>query len=195
MGFGWRPSWLSVNLWEREAKGCDMIRLGLLMLATLLGLFLVLRTVGDQDLRADRQPAPAAPVSAAQDAGAAPLTAGGTDQPTAEPAQPIVQAEAQTPERTVVYPGPELEPSPEYADRTADEAAVTLGDEGQIMYVTASRVNMRSGPGTQNSVIDSLARGTRVEALGPPDGDWVQIRTEQDVTGYTSGQFLSAEAP
>ncbi|WP_304619732.1 SH3 domain-containing protein [Paracoccus sediminilitoris] len=172
-----------------------MIRLGLLMLATLLGLFLVLRTLGDQDLRADRQPAPAAPVSAAQDAGAEPLTAGGTDQEPAEAVEPIVQAEAQTPERTVDYPGPELAPSPEYTDRTADEPVVTLGEEGQIMYVTASRVNMRSGPGTQNSVIDSLARGTRVEALGPPDGDWVQIRTEQDVTGYTSGQFLSSEAP
>lgn len=170
-----------------------MIRLGLLMLATLLGLFLVLQSLGSENLRAERRPEPAPAASAAQDAGAAPLT----DSPPqdSQPSAPVVQAEAQTPEKTIDYPGPELEPSPEYAGQTPDEPVVELGEDGQIMYVTASRLNMRSGPGTQNSVLDSLTRGTRVEALGPPDGDWVQIRTAQGVVGYTSGEFLSAEAP
>ncbi|MDN5568271.1 MAG: SH3 domain-containing protein, partial [Paracoccus sp. (in: a-proteobacteria)] len=125
---------------------------------------------------------------AAQDAGSAPL-------PETAPAQPIVRAEAQTPEKKVEYPGPDLEPSPEYAGQTSAEPAVVLGEDGDIMYITASRVNMRSGPGTQNAVVESLGRGTRVEALGPPDGDWVQIRTAQDLTGYVSGQFLSSDAP
>ncbi|WP_378946372.1 SH3 domain-containing protein [Paracoccus sp. R86501] len=169
-----------------------MIRLGLLMLATLLGLFLVMQSLGSENLRADRKPDPAPAVSAAQDAGADPLT--GNTAEDDQPAAPVVQAEAQTPEKTVDYPGPELEPSPEYAGQTPAEPVVELGEDGQIMFVTASRLNMRSGPGTQNRVLESLTRGTRVEALGPPDGDWVQIRTAQGVVGYTSGEFLSAEA-
>lgn len=166
-----------------------MIRLGLLMLATLLGLFVALQTFGAGDLRSRQHPPrPEKPVSAAQDAGSDPLA-----QPA--PVQPVVQAEAQTPEKKIEYPGPELVPSPEYAGRTPAAPAVVLGEDGDIMYVTASRVNMRSGPGTQNSVVDSLARGTAVEAVASADGDWVQIRTAQDQLGYVSGQFLSSDAP
>lgn len=165
-----------------------MIRLGLLMLATVLGLFLALQTFGAGDLRSQHNPKPVKPVSAAQDAGSDPLA--GT-----APVQPIIRAEAQTPEKKIEYPGPELEPSPEYAGQTPDEPAIIMGEDGDIVYVTASRVNMRSGPGTQNSVVDSLGRGTAVEAVGAPQGDWVQIRTAQDQLGYVSGQFLSSDAP
>jgi uncharacterized protein YgiM (DUF1202 family) len=165
-----------------------MIRLGLLMLATVLGLFVALQTFGTGDLRSQHTPKPVKPVSAAQDAGSDPLAQ-------TAPTQPIVQAEAQTPEKKIEYPGPELEPSPEYAGRTPATPAVVLGEEGEVMYITASSVNMRSGPGTQNSVVDSLGRGTAVEAVGAPEGDWIQIRTAQDQLGYVSGQFLSADAP
>lgn len=165
-----------------------MIRLGLLMLATVLGLFLALQTFGAGDLRSRQNPKPVKQVSAAQDAGSDPLA--GT-----APDRPIVRAEMQTPEKKVEYPGPELEPSPEYAGQTPDQPAIVLDEDSVIMYITASRVNMRSGPGTQNSVVDSLGRGTAVEAVGPPEGDWVQIRTVQDQLGYVSGQFLSSDAP
>jgi uncharacterized protein YgiM (DUF1202 family) len=168
-----------------------MIRLGLLMLATLLGLFLALQTFGTGDLRSQHNPRPVKAVSAAQDAGRDPLV--GTSE--VPPAEPIVRAEAQTPEKKIEYPGPELEPSPEYAGSTPAAPAVELGEEGEVMYVTASSVNIRSGPGTQNSVVDSLGRGTAVEAVGAPDGDWVRIRTAQDRLGYVSGQFLSSTAP
>lgn len=172
-----------------------MMKLGLLMLATLVGVFTVLMVFGNDNLRADRRPVPAAPVSAAQDAGAPALP----DQPAAPlpqeaPAQ-IVPAAGQTPPRVQRFPGPALAPSPEHAGQAPQPDEAEEAADGPVLYVTANRVNMRSGPGTGNPVIAGIDRGTAVQALGPVDGDWVQIRVPGGQTGFASGQFLSPEAP
>lgn len=184
-----------------------MLKLGMLVLATLLAIWAVLSGYGDGDLRADRRAQDAQERSAAQDAGAEDLTATvardaseGTDaltptSPEANSSAAIVEAESQTPEQVEEFPGPALEPSPEYAGRTPEAApAQPLGD-GQRLYVTGSRVNMRSGPGTGNPVVAALTEGTEVEAMGPTGGTWVEIRTAAGDRGFMANQFLSPDAP
>ncbi|MEP3298481.1 MAG: SH3 domain-containing protein [Pseudoruegeria sp.] len=59
-----------------------------------------------------------------------------------------------------------------------------------IWYVSGNRVNMRSGPSTQNQVVAALARGTATELLGRTGG-WVHIRDlNSGNTGYMSANFL-----
>ncbi|TJZ81058.1 SH3 domain-containing protein [Paracoccus hibiscisoli] len=174
-----------------------MIRLGLLMLVTVAGFVLVLTLYGDDDLRAARRPAAPAPSSAAQDAGSPVLTAPAGSL-AAQPPVDVVPAASQTPERTQRFPGPALEPSPEYPSGTPDptaEAAAPLGAEGPVLYVTATRVNMRSGAGTGNPVVTGLDGGTAVEAIGPTGGEWVEVRTPGGQQGFVAGQFLSPDAP
>jgi hypothetical protein len=65
---------------------------------------------------------------------------------------------------------------------------------GRILRVNTKALNVRSGPGTDYSVIDRLKRGDEVlvvvEADGP-DG-WAMIRIEGDgIEGYVSARLLS----
>ncbi|TGN61728.1 hypothetical protein E4L95_09450, partial [Paracoccus liaowanqingii] len=106
----------------------------------------------------------------------------------------IVPAASQTPEQAPRFPGPPLEPSPEFAEGTP-APDLPPGEAGATLYVTADRVNMRAGPGTGNPVVTGLDGGTAVEALGPSDAEWVQIRTPSGQEGFVSGQFLSTQAP
>jgi hypothetical protein len=165
-----------------------MIRLGALLLATLAGLFVILSVWGDGNLRADRRPVPP-PQPAALDAGAA---SPAVPEPQATPAAAVVQAESQTPEQVQRFPGPMLQPSPEYAGETPEPVAVA---DGPVLYVTGDRVNVRAGPSTGDRVVTALERGTGVQALGPQDGEWVNVRDADGRTGYVAGRFLSATAP
>lgn len=168
-----------------------MLKLSGLMLATVAGVFAVLILYGGEDLRADRRPAmPAEPAPAAlipaEPAPAEPAPAA----PTALPAP------QQTPEQVQQFPGPALESSPEFAGRTpadAAEAAEANADTaaGPRLWVTASRLNMRSGPDSGAAVVTGLAGGTALEPIGPTDGAWVHVRGPGGQTGYVSGQFVS----
>lgn len=173
-----------------------MIRLGLLILGTLAVFGVVLTQYGADDLRADRRPAAPARTSAAQDAGSPVLTAPAGSL-AAEPPVALVPVASQTPERTQRFPGPALEPSPEYPAGTPEAAAepATAAPAGPTLYVTATRVNMRAGAGTGNPVVAGLDGGTAVEALGPTGGEWVEVRSPDGQRGFVSGQFLSPDAP
>lgn len=165
-----------------------MVRLGALVLGTLVGLFLILGLLGDEDRRAGRQPPPQVQ-AVSQDAEASRVL----PDPSAEAASAaVVQAETQTPERVQRFPGPALRPSPEHAEAGAGQAPPP---GGPVLYVSGSRVNVRAGPSTGDRVVTALDRGTAVQPLGPADGDWVNIRIANGRTGYVSGQFLSATAP
>ncbi len=172
-----------------------MIRLGAMLLATVIGVFALLSVYGGGDLRATRQGATTdAPRRAAQDAGAASmlpdLAAPAPD--TEAPQAPIVEAQTQTPQRVRQYPGPALQPSPEYAGReTPAPAAVPAGAGGPVLYIAADRVNMRQGPSTNDRVVGSLTNGAAVEAIGPADAEWVNIRDAQGRIGYVAGRFLA----
>ncbi|MFC0198962.1 SH3 domain-containing protein [Paracoccus rhizosphaerae] len=165
-----------------------MIRLGLLMLATLLGLYAVLAIYGAGDLRADRRPPPPPEATAAQDAGAAPATAMQAEAP-AE----IIPAASQTPEQVVEFPGPELMPSPEHA--ADDIVAPAPAADADMLYVTATRLNMRSGPGSGNPVVSALDQGTGVMPVGDARDGWIEVSAPGGSRGFVSTDFLSTEAP
>lgn len=62
---------------------------------------------------------------------------------------------------------------------------------GTAMVVTASAVNMRSGPGTSYQVLDTLIGGTNVQAVGEVDNGWVElIVTDSGTRGFMSGRYL-----
>lgn len=58
--------------------------------------------------------------------------------------------------------------------------------------VTADSLNVRSGPGSGNAVVTTLARGTVVTAVADQDG-WKQITAP--AAGWVSAQFLQAAVP
>lgn len=187
-----------------------MIRLVLLVVATLVGLYAAMAVLGAGNQRVAQRPVASVPTqSAALDAGRpTTLTASGavttasTDR-AADDADgadaEIVQATGQTPERVQRFPGPPLRPSPEHASRSADGTAAAPspppGASGPLRYVTGSRVNMRAGPSTGDRVIGALEGGAAVEAMGPTDGAWVNIRDARGRLGYVSAQFLSETPP
>lgn len=60
-----------------------------------------------------------------------------------------------------------------------------------LFKVSGSRVNLRSGPSTANTVVDSLVGGTVTEMLGEEQDGWVQIRdVSSGLTGYMAARFL-----
>ncbi|MFN3276683.1 MAG: SH3 domain-containing protein [Paracoccus sp. (in: a-proteobacteria)] len=183
-----------------------MLKLSGLMLATLAGLFALLTIYGRDDLRSQRRPA--APLATVpQDASADtpvladPLLA---DIPAPEPehddAAPLPTPQ-QTAEQAPRFPGPALQASPEFAGRAPADPAGPTGPTGPSdatapasgaqLWVTASRLNMRSGPDSGAPVVTGLDGGTALEALGPTDAAWVHVRAPGGQTGYVSGQFLS----
>jgi uncharacterized protein YgiM (DUF1202 family) len=66
--------------------------------------------------------------------------------------------------------------------------------DGMVLRsVTANRVNVRSGPSTNNSVIGSLTSSEIVRVISNPSDAWVKISIEGDgLEGYMSSQFLAA---
>lgn len=59
--------------------------------------------------------------------------------------------------------------------------------ESLIGYVTASVLNMRSGPGTGNGIIKTLRKGTSVTLYGLENGWW------ETPTGYISADWISLD--
>lgn len=164
-----------------------MIRLTLL---TLAATFAVLMIWGDG--------APDARLGKPQVAATVEPEAEAAPEPAAEPAAEVIPVASQTPERVQEFPGPELQPSPEYGGQDTPDAAapaIPAGDGGTILYVTGNRVNFRAGPSTGDAVVGALGRGSAVEAIGPADAGWVNIRDAQGRIGFMSADFLSDQQP
>ena len=60
------------------------------------------------------------------------------------------------------------------ADQTANLASSGVGD---VRTVSANRVNVRGGPGTDFDVVTKLVRGDAVEVLQDNGDGWVKMRT------------------
>ena len=68
--------------------------------------------------------------------------------------------------------------------------------ERLIWFVTGSRVNVRSGPSTNNEVMGKVLYGDAAEIISDPDADWVQIRIEgAGVEGYVMKRFMTDVDP
>ena len=61
-----------------------------------------------------------------------------------------------------------------------------------LRQVSGARVNMRSGPSTSYSVLDTLARGTTAEVIEVTADGWARIRvTSTDQIGWMAARLLS----
>lgn len=165
-----------------------MIRLVFFTCILLVAVYTVLVAFGEDDGRV------ANPVTQSGDGPNFSITSLLPESRTAEqePAAVVVPKAEQTPERAQKFPGPELQPAP--GRETSSPAPIT-GADGMLLYVTGERVNLRSGPSTDYQVVGALNYGTAVEALGPADAGWINIRSADGTSGYMSGQFLSNDRP
>ncbi len=65
------------------------------------------------------------------------------------------------------------------------------------VYVTGSRVNLRSGPGTNHKVLAGFDKGSKLILQSQNDG-WSRVsgqRAGRPVVGWMSSKYLSADAP
>ena len=72
------------------------------------------------------------------------------------------------------------------------EAIVTAPEPTlELVRIAGSRVNIRSGPGTENGVVTTLDGGEEVEVLSRAENGWVEVRLPDDLgTGWVSGTLV-----
>jgi len=66
--------------------------------------------------------------------------------------------------------------------------AGSTGSSGERVVITANSLNVRQGPGSENSVVYSLSSGNVVDVIARA-GDWLNIRDDQGREGWISAQF------
>lgn len=67
-----------------------------------------------------------------------------------------------------------------------------IGPDGRI---TGNNVRVRSGPGVVFSVFSTLDKGTTVQRIGEPAGEWQKISAPQSATVWIHGQFVDPVSP
>ena len=60
-----------------------------------------------------------------------------------------------------------------------------------IWQVTADRVNLRAGPGTEHGILGRAGLGERMEPLSDPGKAWVEVRRENGETAWIFSEFLA----
>ncbi|MCE7988233.1 MAG: hypothetical protein DYG89_44305 [Caldilinea sp. CFX5] len=61
-----------------------------------------------------------------------------------------------------------------------------------VATITAERLNVRSGPGTQNAVVAKLTRGAQVTVTGQNSaGDWLRITLDDGSEGWVAATFVA----
>jgi Bacterial SH3 domain len=81
---------------------------------------------------------------------------------------------------------------------TATEEPIEASEPAaeRVFYVTATSVNVRSGPGTTHEVLGRLSRGEAATVVWTDDTGWAKIRIEGDgIEGFVSLDFLAPDAP
>ncbi len=78
----------------------------------------------------------------------------------------------------------------------SDNPAPEVIAEGTIWYVTASSVNVRSGPSTDTDIVGKLGNGEATLMVAAVNDEWARIVVQGDgMEGYVALRFLSSEAP
>ncbi len=106
---------------------------------------------------------------------------GGTpDQPDA-PVDPVTPS-----------PDPDLTPNPPAdPDPAPSDGTIAPGTRVTIVNAGTSGLNIRSGPGTENSVVASASNGSQVTVVGEENG-WYRVRYNGSQEGYVRKDFVSA---
>ncbi len=81
-------------------------------------------------------------------------------------------------------------------DLVVEPAQIDTAPALETVYVTGSRVNLRSGPSTANAVVMSLGFGAEAELIEEMSNGWTHIRDlESGRAGYMAARFLSPTQP
>jgi len=92
--------------------------------------------------------------------------------------------------------GEEEQPVEEGAGNENALAIREVANEGEVLRVTASLLNLRSGGSTSASIIGSLRSGELVTTATTSGATgWVNVRTAGGRTGWAYGTYLAREAP
>ena len=77
-------------------------------------------------------------------------------------------------------------------DPSAKESALnSVVDEGTILRVTATSLNLRTGPSTSTSALDTLAKGDLVTCAAKSGGNgWVNVTSDAGDTGWVARQYV-----
>ncbi|HHU48103.1 MAG: SpoIID/LytB domain-containing protein [Caldicoprobacterales bacterium] len=89
-------------------------------------------------------------------------------------------------------PSEPSQPDPPKPDPTTPPTDPALPpDQEKTGIVTASKLNIRSGPGTKNHVVGMVVKGKRV-TVHEKIGDWYRI-TYNGINGYVHGSYIQIE--
>jgi len=79
---------------------------------------------------------------------------------------------------------------------TAVDPIIPLGPAIDLRHVTASRVNMRDGPGTLYPVVNKLNRDAAVEVLDDSGTGWLRLRVvDGEQIGWIAASLISKKRP
>lgn len=99
-----------------------------------------------------------------------------------------VQVSWDGPNRTVVIAKPT--PAPQEPEGPASPG---IDVAGRIAIINGSVVNVRSGPGTDYSVVTQVKLGDALTILGE-SGDWYRVQTPEGYQGYVANWLVSVRA-
>ena len=75
----------------------------------------------------------------------------------------------------------------------ATEALEVAAADVDLREVTATRVNLRNGPGTKYSVLDKLVRGDAVQVLSDNGDGWIKLRVKSsNQVGWMADYLVTA---
>ena len=115
-----------------------------------------------------------------------------------EPKQEETQPEEPKPEETAppVEEQKPTEPTPTEPAQTEQEEpkepVVNYTEVDEYVYVTASSLNIRTGPGTSYSKVASAGRNAKIHRIGIGDNGWSKISYDGQ-TLYVSSSYLSKD--
>ena len=82
-------------------------------------------------------------------------------------------------------PEEKIEPEPEERDDEHDEAEIEEEPESKVV-VNVDKLHLRSGPGTDNEILESLRLGNILEVIDEED-EWFKVTREQ---GWVHGDYV-----
>lgn len=87
----------------------------------------------------------------------------------------------------VAVPEPVAAPEP----AAQELAALPVPDAAAGRRVTADRVNLRRGPGTDTPVVGQASAGEMLVPLSDAGGDWIEVRLPSGETAWIFARFLA----
>lgn len=101
-------------------------------------------------------------------------------------------AETASVSRAIGEPPAQTRPTEQAAEADPDDES-GLDAERNLLVVTARSLNMRSEPNAGSALVGNYPRGARVEQVDK-NGNWILVRTEDDVTGWMYAGYLGSAA-